>query len=53
MSDLYVLDLETLSWSVFASLPVPIGSHAATLVLNRYLVIYGGSNGMKFFDAIL
>ena len=53
MSDLYVLDLETLAWSVLASLPVPIGSHAATLVLNRYLVIYGGSNGMKFFDAIL
>lgn len=53
VNEIYCLDLETRIWSILGSFPVPIGSHAATLVVNRYLVTYGGTNGMKFFDTIM
>lgn len=39
--------------SIFGSLPTAIGSHVSMLVDDKYLVIYGGTNGFRFFDNIL
>jgi len=48
-----MLDTETHVWSIYSSMPVPICSHAATIVSNRYIVMYGGTNGMKIFDNVM
>lgn len=53
MNEIYCLDLETKTWTILGSFAVPIGSHAATLIANRYIITYGGTNGMKFFDTIM
>ena len=52
-NDIFMFDPETKNWSVFASMPVPICSHAACIVSNRYIVLYGGTNGMKIFDNVM
>ena len=37
----------------FAQLPTALASHASYLIDDRYLVIYGGTNGLKFFDNVI
>ena len=38
---------------MFGTLPTAIGSHVSALIEDRYLVVYGGTNGLRFFDSIL
>ena len=30
-----------------------LGSHASSIIDDKYLIIYGGTNGYRFFDSIL
>lgn len=53
-SDLiYKVDLDSGEVSEFAKLPSAIGSHVSAIVDEKYLVVYGGTNGFRFFDNIL
>ena len=47
------IHLETKKVSVFGRLPSSIGAHVSALVDDKYLVMYGGTNGFNFFDTIL
>jgi hypothetical protein len=38
---------------MFGTLPSAIGSHVSFIVDDKYLVLYGGTNGFRFFDSIL
>mmetsp|Transcript_17629 Transcript_17629/g.29781 ORF Transcript_17629/g.29781 Transcript_17629/m.29781 type:complete len:99 (+) Transcript_17629:653-949(+) len=37
----------------FAQLPTALASHTSFLIDDRYLVIYGGTNGLRFFDNVI
>jgi Galactose oxidase, central domain len=37
----------------FAQLPTALAAHASILIDDRYLLIYGGTNGLRFFDNII
>jgi hypothetical protein len=37
----------------FGKLPTAIGSHVSLLVDNKYILLYGGTNGYRFFDNIV
>jgi len=37
----------------FAQLPTPLCSHSSSLVSDRYLIVYGGTNGAEFFNSLL
>ena len=39
--------------SEFCLLPSALGSHISFIVDNKYLLLYGGTNGLRFFDTIL
>ncbi len=53
-SDLiYSIDLETGEVSEFAKLPSAIGSHVSAIIDDKYIIVYGGTNGYRFFDNIL
>jgi N-acetylneuraminic acid mutarotase len=36
----------------FGNLPTSLAGHASFLVDNKYICIYGGTNGLTFFDNI-
>lgn len=50
---IYQINLEDGVVSEFGKLPSPIGSHVSMLVDDTYIVLYGGTNGFRFFDNIL
>ena len=50
--EIWEFDFEEKKWTVLCQLPTPIAAHAASLVQNRYLILYGGTNGAQFFDNI-
>ena len=50
---IYQIELETGELSEFGKLPSAIGSHVSALVDDQYIVLYGGTNGFRFFDNIL
>jgi hypothetical protein len=50
---IYQIDLEDGTVSEFGRLPSAIGSHVSLIVDDKYLVLYGGTNGFRFFDNIL
>ena len=50
---IYQIDLESGEVSEFGKLPSAIGSHISAVVDEKYLVLYGGTNGFRFFDSIL
>jgi hypothetical protein len=51
-SGIYSLDLEELTWTKIGDMPTVLCSHASVLIKNRYVVVYGGFNGMSIFDNI-
>jgi len=51
--DIYAIELASGKVSLFGRLPTECGSHVSAIVDDQYLVLYGGSNGMRFFDSIL
>lgn len=50
---IYQIDLEDGTVSEFGKLPSAIGSHVSLIVDDKYIVLYGGTNGFRFFDNIL
>ena len=50
---IYAIDLATFKVSVFGKLPTALGSHVSAMIDDKYLIIYGGTNGYRFFDSIL
>lgn len=38
---------------VFGQLPSDLGSHVSAMVDDKYLIVYGGTNGLRFFDSVL
>ena len=49
----YQIFLDTGKVSNFCILPSAIGSHVSCIVDDKYLLLYGGTNGLRFFDSIL
>lgn len=47
------LDLSSGEVSTFATLPSGLASHTSLLLEDKYLFIYGGTNGLKIFDAVI
>ena len=47
------LDLNTGNVEEFANLPTGLAAHASFLLDDKYLLIYGGTNGLKFFDNVI
>lgn len=35
------------------TLPADLASHSSALIDDKYLIVYGGTNGLRFFDSIL
>jgi N-acetylneuraminic acid mutarotase len=56
VNDLHVLDLDTLNWVPginFANEPPePRMGHSADLYKNKYVIIYGGWNGIRVLDDV-
>jgi hypothetical protein len=50
-----ILSLDLISGQLeeFAGLPTALAAHSSFLVDDKYLVIYGGTNGLRFFDNII
>ena len=51
--DIYSIELATGKVTMFGRLPTALGSHVSAIVDDRYLVVYGGTNGLRFFDSIM
>lgn len=51
--DIYAVELATGKVTMWGRLPTALGSHVSAIVDDQYLVVYGGTNGLRFFDAIL
>ena len=47
------LDIKTGKVEEFGTLPTALASHASYLIDDKYLVIYGGTNGLRFFDNVI
>lgn len=52
-ANIYQLNLDTKEWSVLTQLPTPVCSHCSTLLMNRYLILYGGLNGISLNKTIV
>ena len=51
--DIYSIELANGKVSLFGRLPTALGSHVSAIVDDEYIVVYGGTNGLRFFDSIL
>ena len=47
------LDLDSGELSEFAQLPSALASQASAIIDDKYIVIYGGTNGLRFFDNVI
>ena len=47
------MDINTGKVEEFGQLPTSLASHTSYLIDDRYLVIYGGTNGLRFFDNVI
>ena len=50
---MYTIDVESGEVAEFGTLPSAIGSHVSAIVDDKFIVVYGGTNGYRFFDNIL
>ena len=51
--DIYAIELSTGKVSLFGRLPTALGSHVSAIVDDQFLVVYGGTNGLRFFDSVM
>eukprot|EP00353_Schmidingerella_taraikaensis_P014350 CAMPEP_0185593658 /NCGR_PEP_ID=MMETSP0434-20130131/72196_1 /TAXON_ID=626734 ORGANISM="Favella taraikaensis, Strain Fe Narragansett Bay" /NCGR_SAMPLE_ID=MMETSP0434 /ASSEMBLY_ACC=CAM_ASM_000379 /LENGTH=94 /DNA_ID=CAMNT_0028220409 /DNA_START=407 /DNA_END=688 /DNA_ORIENTATION=+ len=47
--DIYSVELASGKVSLFGRLPTALGSHVSAIVDDQFLVVYGGTNGLRFF----
>jgi hypothetical protein len=52
-NSIFSIDTSTLHVSKLTDLPTSIASHSSVLINDRYIVIYGGTQGLRFFDNLL
>ena len=50
---IYAIELANGKVSIFGNLPTALGSHVSAIIDDKYLIMYGGTNGYRFFDSIL
>ena len=39
--------------SEFGKLPSDLASHQSALIDDKFLIVYGGTNGLRFFDSVI
>ena len=47
------VDVDNGKVEVVGALPADLAAHVSALVDDKYLVVYGGTNGLRFFDSVL
>ena len=50
---IYQVDTKSGKVSEFGKLPCAVGSHVSCIIDDKYIVVYGGTNGYRFFDNVL
>lgn len=50
---IYSIDILTGLVEKFGSLPCDLAAHTSALVDDKYLIIYGGTNGLRIFDSVI
>lgn len=50
---MYSIELTSGKVALFGRLPTALGSHVSAIVDDKFLVVYGGTNGLRFFDSIM
>lgn len=50
---IYSIDVKEGTYEIFGKLPADLASHQSALIDDQYLVMYGGTNGLRFFDSIV
>lgn len=50
---IYEIDIATGSVYHLGTLPCALASHSSVLINDQYLIIYGGTNGLRFFDSVV
>jgi hypothetical protein len=53
VNNIYSIELATGVVGTFGSLPSELASHCSALIDDQYIVLYGGTNGLRFFDSIV
>jgi len=51
--DMYTIELATGKVALFGRLPTALGSHVSAIVDDQFIVVYGGTNGLRFFDSLM
>jgi N-acetylneuraminic acid mutarotase len=51
--DIYSVDVETGDLEIFGKLPSDLASHQSALIDDQFIVMYGGTNGLRFFDSVI
>ena len=51
--DIISVNLDTKKVSLFGKLPTALGAHISALIDDKYILVYGGTNGFRFFDSLL
>jgi Galactose oxidase, central domain len=52
-NEIYSVDLASGEVEKFGTLPADLASHQSALIDDKFIVMYGGTNGLRFFDSIL
>jgi hypothetical protein len=50
---IYSIELDTGKVENWGRLPSELGSHSSALIDDKYIILYGGTNGLRFFDSIV
>ena len=50
---IYSIDVKSGKVEKFAKLPCDLGAHSSALINDKYIIIYGGTNGLRFFDSVI
>jgi hypothetical protein len=50
---IYSIDTQTGVVENFGRLPADLACHSSSIIDDKYIIIYGGTNGLRFFDSII
>ena len=53
LNTVFMIDVKEGKFEELAELPSAICGHCSSLIDNRYLLLYGGTNGLRFFDSLI
>lgn len=57
-NQIYSIDINEISETfgnvdIFGTLPGDLASHQSALIEDQYILMYGGFNGLRFFDSVI